>query len=44
VVEEPVRHAGLFGDVTDAGRVVALAGEDADGRGEDELAFVRAID
>jgi hypothetical protein len=32
VVEQAVRDAGLLGDVADPGAVVALAGEDADGR------------
>ena len=37
VVDEPVGDAGLVGDVGDAGRVEALAGEDAD-RGVEDLA------
>jgi hypothetical protein len=36
VVEEAVRDAGLLGDVADARGVVALAGEDPDGRVEQE--------
>ena len=42
VVEQAVRDAGLLGDVTDAGGVVAVAGEDADGSVEDEAAFLLA--
>ena len=37
VVDEPVGDPGLVGDVGDAGRVEALAGEDAD-RGVEDLA------
>ena len=37
VVEEPVRDAGLLGDVADPGGVVAVAREHADRRGENEL-------
>ena len=40
VVDEPVGDAGLVGDVGDAGRVEALAGEDADRRVEDLAALV----
>ena len=40
VVDEPVGDAGLVGDVGDAGRVEALAGEDADGGVEDLAALV----
>ena len=40
VVDEAVGDAGLVGDVGDAGRVEALAGEDADRRVEDLAAFV----
>jgi hypothetical protein len=35
-----MRDAGLFGDVADAARVVALAGENPDGRVQDELPLV----
>ena len=42
VVEEPVRDARLLGDVADAGGVVAVAGEDADGGVEDEAALLLA--
>ena len=40
VVDEPVGDPGLVGDVGDAGRVEALAGEDADRRVEDLAALV----
>ena len=40
VVDEPVGDPRLVGDVGDAGRVEALAGEDADGGVEDEAALV----
>ena len=40
VVDEPVGDARLVGDVGDAGRVEALAGEDADRRVEDLAALV----
>ncbi len=40
VVDEAVGDAGLVGDVGDAGRVEALAGEDADRRVEDLAALV----
>ena len=40
VVDEAVGDAGLVGDVGDAGRVEALAGEDADRRVEDVAALV----
>ena len=40
VVDEAVGDPGLVGDVGDAGRVEALAGEDADRRVEDVAAFV----
>ena len=40
VVDEAVGDPGLVGDVGDAGRVEALAGEDADRGVEDQAAFV----
>ncbi len=40
VVDEAVGDPGLVGDVGDAGRVEALAGEDADRRVEDLAALV----
>ena len=40
VVEQTVRDARLFGDVTDAAGVVALAREDAHGRVENEPTLV----
>ena len=36
MVQEPVRDARLLGDVADARGVVAVAGEDAHGRVEDQ--------
>ena len=40
MVQKPVCDARLFGDVPDAARVVALAGEDANGRVENEPTLV----
>ena len=40
MVEQPVRDPGLLGDVADAARVVALAGEHLDGGGEDQPALL----
>ena len=40
VVHQPVGDARLVGDVADAAGVEALAGEDADGRVEDEPALL----
>ena len=40
VVEQTVGDPGLLGDVADAARVVALLGEHADGRVEDDATLV----
>jgi hypothetical protein len=40
VVDEPVGDTCLLRDVTDARGLVALGGEDTDGRGEDQLSLV----
>ena len=42
MVEQAVRDACLLGDVADARGVVAVAGEDAHGRVEDEAALLLA--
>ena len=42
MVEQAVRDPRLLGDVADAGRVVAAAREDADGRVEDDATLLRA--
>jgi hypothetical protein len=44
VVEKAVRHARLLGDVADAGPVVATPREHADGRVQEEAAFVLESD